>query len=260
MSKKIICDSLIIGDRMKNVVDKIKKFFSKKNNLITSVIILVIIIIVIVVAIIFKNNHRRRFAINEIYNVYPEEVRELYSNIVSVSCHGDLYLDINLDNGKIDVSEMSSNNLIDYLFSHLDKQNLLTDQISISTINEYATKLFNMKSNFRNELNNYQYGDYLYQIKDNKLTREKKECVSDKQYLTHLYGYSYNINELSIDVNIGYLSDGILYDLADNRLGEYSGDVKELDNLFVENSYYRFNYVYVNKTYKLSSVEWNSRS
>lgn len=243
-----------------NVINKAKNFLSKKNNLITTLIVLGIIVIVIIIAVIFSKNHKQRFALSEIYNVYPEEVRELYSNIVSVSCYGDLYLDITLDSGKIDVDKMNSNNLIDYLFSYLDKNNLLTDQISLNTINMNAVRLFHMEKKFENELNNYQYGDYLYKIKNDKIVREKKECSSDKQYLTHLYGYSYNTNELSMDVNIGYILDGVLYDLADNRLGEYNGDATKLDDLFVENSYYRFNYISDNGIYKLNSVEWNSRS
>ena len=83
--------------------------------------------------------------------------------------------------------------------------------------------------------------------------------VSDKNYITHLYGYSYNVHELSIDVNIGYLDNGVLYDLADNRLGEYTGEVKELQDLFKTNSFYRYNYVKDDGMYKLISVEWMDR-
>lgn len=242
------------------VVDFLKKFFSDKKNLVTTLIVLGIIIVVVVVAIIFDKDKNDRFALNEIYNVYPEEVRELYSNIVSVSCSGDLHLDITLDGGVVKADKINEKNLLDYLFSNLDKNNKLTDEFETKIISSTANSLFYTQRDLVSKVDNYQYDGYIYHVDGSKVTRTKDKCSSDRQYVSQLYGYSYDKNQLSMDVNIGYLSNGVLYDLADNRLGEYNNDVKELFNLFVGNSYYRFNYVLDGETYKLDNVEWNSKS
>lgn len=241
------------------IKNKLKSFFSKRENKILVVAILIILIIVLVVAIVFKKDEDSKFALNGIYDVYPEDVRELYSNMVSVSCYGDLHLDITLGSGIVKVGNINKNNLLDYMFSNLDKNNKLTDQMDIDIFKNVSKNLFSGNVTLDNLINGYTYGEYKYIVKDDKVSREKKECISDKNYITHLYGYSYNVNELSIDVNIGYLDNGVLYDLSDNRLGEYTGEVKELQNLFKTNSFYRYNYVKDDGKYKLISVEWANR-
>ena len=247
-----------IISKLRELLEKIKIFLSKKKNLVTVLIILGIILITIIILVLSKNK-KNQFTLNEIYNVYPEEVRTLYSNIVSVSCYGDLYLNIGKDSGSVKTDDMNDNNLIDYMFSNLDKNNQLTDEFELKVINITAKSLFNTTKELSSKITNYQYGNYIYNIKDSKVTRTKSECHSDREYVSQLYGYSYNKNQLSMDVNIGYLKDGILYDLDNNRLGSYNRDVKELANLFVGNSYYRFNYVLDGKNYKLDNVEWNSK-
>lgn len=243
-------------DKLKN---ELRKFFSKKENKILAGAVLVILLIVIIVAIIFSKKDNK-FVLNGIYDVYPEDVRRLYSNMVSVSCYGDLHLDISLDSKAVSVENINKNNLLDYMFSNLDKNSKLKDNMEMKNFRNAARNLFNGNINFDDLINGYTYGEYRYIVKDNNISREKTECVSDNNYVTHLYGYSYNVNELSIDVNIGYLDNGVLYDLADNRLGEYDGDVAKLTDLFKVNSYYRYNYVKDNGVYKLKSVEWKNRA
>lgn len=237
--------------------DKIKSFFSKKTNIIALVAIALIIIIILILAL--RDREEKKFALNEIYNVYPEEVRELYSNMVEISCGGDLHLNVSLDSGEVSVSQLDQNNLLDYMFSYLDKNDGLVDNMEVSLIQSTTKKLFDGELDFTSKINNYVYGDYSYTVKDGKVSRAKSECNVDTQYVSHLYGYSYNTKKLSIDVNIGYLKDGNLYDLANNLLGKYNGEVAELEKLFGPNSYYRYNYVLDGKIYKLTSVEWNNR-
>ena len=238
----------------------VKKFFSKRNNVIMVASILGVIVLVVIIAIIFGKRKDEKFALNEIYDVYPEEVRELYANMVSVSCYGDLHFDVQLDAGATGVNEMTNNNLIDYMFSYLDKNEKVSDNFEANVIKDATDYLFNGEIDFTSKINSYGYGDYTYTVDGDKVTRKKQECTSDNEYVTHLYGYSWNSQELSMDVNVGYLKDGVLYDLSNNKLGKYSGDVKELSELFVSNSYYRLNYVKDDKVFKLSSVELNSRS
>jgi hypothetical protein len=81
----------------------------------------------------------------------------------------------------------------------------------------------------------------------------------EKVPVLHLYGYS-GTKELSIDVNVAYLKDGVLYDYNDKMLGEYDGDVTKLPKLTSDVSYYRLNYVNKNGNLKLTSIEWKNKS
>ncbi|MBQ8218925.1 MAG: hypothetical protein IJZ79_04155 [Bacilli bacterium] len=243
-----------------NIKEWLKKFFSSKRNIITVAAIALIIAIVIIVSILLKKDEEKKFSLNSIYDLHPEVVRELYSNVVEVSCSGDMHLDIQLDGGKVQTNTISKNNLIDYLFSHLDKKELLDKEFELSIINQKAKELFDGDINLESLINEYQYNNYIYSIKDDKVVREEKTCSSDVKYVSYLYGYSYNEKEASMDVNIGYLKGDTLYDLSDNKLGKYDGDATELRELFAKSSFYRYNYVKDGDLYKLSSVEWNNKS
>lgn len=239
--------------------EKIKPMFNKKNIIITIVIIVIILIAILLLTNFNKKDNR--FALNEIYDVYPEEVRKLYSNIVEISCKGDLHLDnIKVDSETTPIDNIAKNNLLDYLFSNIDKNEGLSDKIEVDFIRNKQKDLFNSKLDLTEAINNYQYGDYVYTVKNNKLTRVKNECKSDMQYVTFLYGYAWNKNLLSMDVNVSYLKDGILYDLADNRLGQYDGDISRLSELTQTTSFYRFNYSKDGNDFKLDSIRWMNRS
>lgn len=241
---------------MDKIVDKLKVFFSKKINLISTIVFVLILLVIILVLVLKKDD---KFTLNSIYNVYPEDVKALYSNMVEVSCYGDLHLDIELDNGTTDVTSVKTNNLIDYMFSYLDKEDKLGDEFSFDIVKDATDKLFYGDIDFRDNIDKYVYGNYVYTLKNGMVTREKGTCSSDFEYVSQLYGYSFNEDMLSVDVNIGYSKNGILYDLSDKKLGEYNGDPSELGDIFINSSYYRFNYVLDGKDYKLKSVEWNVR-
>lgn len=241
-------------------MNKIKDFFSVKRNLIATVIVIIILIILLIV--VFKDNddYEKKFSLNAIYDVYPEEVRKLYSNIVGANCFGDLKLDIELGVGKVKVEDIKDNNKLDYLFSYIDKNSKLEDEMSKGIFEDAAKLLYSKDINIISMIKDYQHLGYVYNVSGDNIVREEKECSDvQKQYVSHLYGYSYNENLLSVDVNIGYSSDGVLYDMADNKLGEYDGKIEKLSELFGSNSYYRFNYIKDNGKYKLDSVEWNNR-
>lgn len=240
-------------------MNKLKNFFSKKVNLVSTIIFVIILLIMIVVFLISIFRKDNKFALNPIYDVYPEEVRELYSNMVEVSCYGDLHLDISLDAGEFLLKDVKYNNLIDYMFSYLDKEEKLSDEFSVDVIKNATDRLFADEFDFTGYINDYIYGDYKYTIRNGLVTREKASCISNNNYISQLYGYSYNEQLLSVDVNIGYLKDNILYNLSNEELGKYDGKVESLDDLFITSSYYRYNYVLHDDGYKLKSVEWNVR-
>ena len=64
---------------------------------------------------------------------------------------------------------------------------------------------------------------------------------------------------MSIDVNIGYSIEGILYDMEDTELGDYDGNPGNIKEMFIASPYYRFNYIKMNNRYRLDSVEFNIR-
>ena len=110
-------------------------------------------------------------------------------------------------------------------------------------------------------INDFEYDEYVYNIKDNMLVRKKSKCESDIRYVSRLYGYSFGTEVLSMDVNIGYLKNGILYDLNDNKLGNYDGvNMEKLNELFKDTSYYRYNYIKKDDDYKLKSVRLKLRT
>ncbi len=238
--------------------DKLKKFFSNKQNKVTVIVVVIVVIVVVLVALLFKRE-KEKFVLNEIYDVYPEEVRELYSNMVSISCNGDLYIDVKLDSGILKVENIDRNKLMNYMFSYLDKNNLLEDEMNVKIIQNTANDLFASKINFDDLVNNFSYDGYTYTVSNNIIKRKSSECVKEKEYVSNLFGYSYNSNELSIDVEIGYMEDGNLFDLTGKKLGEYDGDVSKLSELFKTSPHYRYNFILNNKTYKLTSIELKSR-
>ena len=222
------------------------------------VIVLGLLIISVVIVLLSRNKDRKeKFVLDKIYDVYPEEVRELYSNMVNVSCNGDIHFDIAIDAGEIEINNINKNNLLDYMFSYMDKFDLLSDEINESSIKEVEKDIFGGSIDLINNINSYQYDNYLYNFAKGKITREKVECNnSDKQYVLFLYGYFHDDNKLSLDINVSYLKDGILYDLDDNKLGEYDGNSSKLFNLTEYASYYRVSYIKENDKYKLFSIQW----
>ncbi len=266
-NKKISSNNNLKNNNNKNdennfltkILSILKSFFSEKRNIIITIIVAIIIIGLILIIVFHKKDNR--FALNEIYDIYPGEVRKLYSNIVEIPCTGDLHLDdITINAEQTSIDDINKNNLLDYLFSNIDKNEGLNDKMEISLIKKRQKELFNTNLDLTETINNYQYGEYLYTIEGNKVTRKAAECKNDIKYVTFLYGYSWNNNLLSMDVNISYLKDGILYDLADNKLGSYNGDVSKLFSLTKTTSYYKFNYVKKSGDFKLDSVRWMNRS
>lgn len=156
-----------------------KDFFKNRKNLVTLIIIVIAVLAVLLVAIFTKREYKQRFALNPIYDIHPEQVRELYMNMVSVSCVGDLHLDVELGAKAIDVKDMNMVNLLNYAFSNLDKSDKLSDNMEESIVKTVFSDLFYGKLDLTNIINNYQYGDYIYTLTDGVITREEKECISD---------------------------------------------------------------------------------
>ena len=251
---------IFIRKIFKKLYEIIKKLLSTKRNRIIAIVLLFIIFIAIMVSLFPQGKKKNKFALNELYEFAPSEVRNVYANLVQVSCGGDLKFDVNVGSGK-SVKELSKQNLLDYMFSYLDKNELLTDSMDDSVIKKTAKKLFNEDIDLLDAIKKYNYGDYTYNYDRGKITRVKHECEAvDKKHVLHLYGFNSDQNYLYVDINVAYLKDGILYDYNDKELGEYDEDVSKLQKLTGETSYYHITYVKENDNYKLVNVEWRNRT
>ena len=233
--------------------------FLKNKIIIISMIIGIVLVVMLVV--LLNKETENEFKLDPIYDVYPEEVRELYSNTIYVSCTGDLYLGIDDYSDEVLIENIDKQYMINYLFSHLDKRNKLNNNTTVAMLEDTENKLFNKKMDLVQYINDFEYDEYVYNIKDDMLVRKKSKCESDIRYVSRLYGYSFGTEVLSMDVNIGYLKNGILYDLNDNKLGEYDGvNTEILDQLFDGTDYYRYNYIKKDDDYKLKSVRLKLRT
>ena len=236
-----------------NLISYIKKFFKNRINAIIVVIVLVVLIVIFLVSSISANKRKSMLSGNE-YDMYSSEVERVYANMNDVSCNGALYFKIEADKGPAMVSYIDKNNLLDYLFSNLDKNGELTDKFSKSLITKTEKELFVDKLNLVKEIKNYQYGDYVYNKRGTKIVRKKQECVSSNNYVSYLYGYSLDKNELHMDVNFGYVKEEVLYDLNNKNIGKYDKN-ENVANLFDNSPYYHFVYVKKGGLFKLKSIE-----
>lgn len=243
---------------MDKIIKQVKHFFSKKKNLYMSLGIVITLVIVLIVALV-TNNEKNKFTLDTIYDVYPASIRELYSNMVSVSCDGDLFLGISKDSGSVDVAGIDGNVLLSYALSYLEKNEMLGQKFSKEIINDATTRLFYGNIQLDKNINGFSNNGYVYNVEGDEIVREKVDCNGDKKYISNLFGYSYNKNEIDIDVNMGYLINDMLYDLDGNELGKYDGKVASLKEMFANSSYYTYTYVSEKKIYKLKNVEWKSR-
>ena len=231
----------------------------KRNRLVIFVVCSVIIVVTLIVFTI-RIDKKKEYKLDKVYDVYPYEVRSLYQNMVDVSCGGDLELNIKPGEGKVDIAKLDKKILLSYVFSYMDKHNMLNGSINNKIINNTADMLFSDKVKLFNNGDKFNYGDYEYTFKNNKVVRKASKCNSDKKTITYLYGYFSDEAGLSMDVLVGYLKNGILYDYDNHELGIYEDDVSKLRDMLKNASYYRYNYIKKDNIYKLSSVEWNKKS
>ena len=239
-------------------VDKVKNFFKNKFVIIGIVVFVIVIVTVIVILSLKKENI---FSLNEIFSVYPEEVKELYSNMVAVSCYGDLNFGVAVEDGEVSVDKLEKKYLIDYVFSHIDKKYGLSEEQTRSSVDKTVNKLLDGDLELVDLIKDYKYGDYIYNFEGGKLVRKGSKCNADIEYVSFLFGYSTNeVNKiLSVDINVGYLKNGILYGLDDSKLGKYDGDINKLRDMFIGAPYYRYKFVASDNYYKLKSVKLNNR-
>lgn len=246
-------------NKLNNIFKKAKSFCIKYKKLVV-VTIIVLIILIIILAIIKKNHKKDGLLYGQVTEIKIEEIENLYKYVDDISCVGGLSFDLQVGYDTQSIDKVSKKALLNYLFSYLDKNNLLSDEMSKSFINEKTRELFYDKDlSLFNSINNFQYGDYAYIVEGNTVKRLKKKCENKITYVSKLFGYTSDEEIVSMDVDLGRLVDGVLYDMAGNKLGDYSSSNEKLSELFANAPYYRYNYIKVNGLYKLQSVGLISR-
>ena len=201
-----------------------------KKKLILFIGILIIIIIIVVLIIIVLNNKDKE----KIEIVNYKDAEKLYQE----------------SNNKCTDTTDEKDSLILYLiFSKLDKDNKLSDNISYDEY-ENTAKTILKTNDIPKSINNYLYDGYSYTLEDNKITREKTKC--EEKYVSKIYGYSNDNNTLSLYISSGYVKDGKVYNLEGIEIGDY--DKNKINKILDSGTIKIYNYKNENGKYILDSI------
>ena len=173
---------------------------SNKKKIILLVSLLVIIVISLLI-IVFNNKEDKE----KIEIVNYKEAEKLYQES---------------NNKCTDITNENDSLLLYLIFSELDKDNKLSDNISYDEY-ENTAKTILKTDDIPQTINNYLYDSYSYTLNNDEITREKTEC--EEKYVSKIYGYS-NDNTLSLYISSGYVKDGKVYNLEDIEIGNYDKD------------------------------------
>ena len=201
-----------------------------KKKLILLIGILIIIIIVIVLIIVFNNQDKEE----KIEIVNYKEAEKLYQTS---------------DNKCTDITGENDSLILYLIFSELDKDNKLSDNISYKDY-ENTAKTILKTDDIPHTINNYLYDGYSYTLEENKITREKTEC--EERYVSKIYGYSNNNDTLSLYISSGYVKDGKVYNLEGIEIGDY--DKNKINKILDSGTIKIYNYKNENGKYVLDSI------
>ena len=206
------------------------KKLNNKKRIILFIGILIIIIVIVVLIIVFNNQNKKE----KIEIVNYKEAENLYQTS---------------DNKCTDITDENDSLLLYLIFSELDKDNKLSDNISYEEY-ENTAKTILKTDDIPTKINNYLYDGYSYTLNDNEITREKSEC--EEKYVSKIYGYSNNNDTLSLYISSGYVKDGKVYNLNGDEIGDYDKDTinKTLDSGTIK----IYNYKNENGSYILNSI------
>ena len=201
-----------------------------KKRIILFVGILIIIIIVIVLIIVFNNQDKEE----KIEIVNYKDAEKLYQTS---------------DNKCTDITDENDSLLLYLIFSNMDKDNKLSDNISYDEY-ENTAKTILKTDDIPQTINNYLYDGYSYTLEDNKITRTKTEC--EEKYVSKIYGYSNDNNTLSLYISSGYVKDGKVYNLEGIEIGDY--DKNKINKILDSGTIKIYNYKNENGKYILDNI------
>ncbi len=201
-----------------------------KKRIILFVGILIIIIIVIVLIIVFNNQDKEE----KIEIVNYKDAEKLYQTS---------------DNKCTDITDENDSLLLYLIFSNMDKDNKLSDNISYDEY-ENTAKTILKTDDIPQTINNYLYDGYSYTLNNDEIIREKSEC--EEKYVSKIYGYSNNNDTLSLYISSGYVKDGKVYNLSGDEIGDYDKDT--INKILDDGTIKIYNYQNKNGNYILDNI------
>ena len=148
-----------------------------------------------------------------------------------------------------DITNENDSLLLYLIFSELDKDNKLSDNISYDEY-ENTAKTILKTDDIPQTINNYLYDSYSYTLNNDEITRKKTEC--EERYVSKIYGYSNNNDTLSLYISSGYVKDGKVYNLEDIEIGNYDKDT--INKILDSGTIKIYNYQNKNGSYILDSI------
>ena len=190
-----------------------------------------IVLIAILILIIVLNNKEDK---EKIKIVDSKETEKLYQTS---------------DNKCTDITDENNSLILYLIFSKLDKDNKLSNDISYDNYENTAKTILNT-DDIPAVINNYLYDGYSYTLDNDKITREKTECK--EKYVSKIYGYSNNNNTLDLYISSGYVKDGKVYNFDNIEIGDYSK--KTINKVLDSGTIKIYHYKKENDNYILDSI------
>ena len=203
---------------------------SNKKRIILLISLLVIIVVSLLIVIVLNNKEDKE----KIKIVDSKEAEKLYQTS---------------DNKCTDITDENNSLILYLIFSELDKDNKLSDNISYDEY-ENAAKTILKTDDIPQTINNYLYDGYSYTLEENKITREKSKC--EERYVSKIYGYSNDNNTLSLYISSGYIKNEKVYNLKGIEIGDY--DKNKINKILDSGTIKIYNYKNENGKYILDKI------
>lgn len=214
---------------------------NKQKKKLDSKIIMLIIILVLIILIIIQNINRKEQELKSMPVDY-ETVETLFKEHTEDSC-----TEFSRVNQETSVEDAPQKALLYLVFGQLKSDGVLDTTISIKDYKNSALKVLN-KKDIPLEFE-YIYEGYKYTSDGKEITRSDAVCVQN--YITKVYSYA-GRDKVSIDVMVGYIQNGKIYDLKNIEIGVYGQD--DLYNVLDKGTLQVYNFEATEDGYKLSSI------
>lgn len=172
----------------------------------------------------------------EISRLDYKEVEKIYQNVTPDNC--------------TDIIDNEEKTMLFLIFGQMKRDKILSESISQKTFELETKKILNSDTNIN--VSGYTYEGYTYTSNGSEITRQKADC-SSKSYVSKLYGYSIDNDNLYLAITSGYVENGIVYDLSGNEIGEYNKQtlMKSLD----KGTMTKYQYTNTNGSYKFEKID-----
>ena len=221
-----------------------KEAKEEKKKKLDSKIIMLVIILVLIVLIMVVNLNKKDQELKSLPVDY-ETVDTLFKEHTEDSC-----TEFSRVNQETDAKDAPEKALLYLVFGQLEGDGVLDSTISIKDYKKSALKVLDEKDiplEFE-----YTYKGYKYTSDGDKITRTEATCVQN--YITKVYSYA-GRDTVSVDVMVGYIQNGKIYDLKNTEIGVYGQD--DLYNVLDKGTLQVYNFDATEDGYKLSSIGVN---